>query len=120
MTAYDVRISDWSSDVCSSDLESRVGRVFMKNKLLAGAMALALIGCSERRADAAMSDEAPAMAEVAADAAGRPDVAATAAPGVAFHYAYPFRPHVHPITGGQSTHPAPCQTLAPAPRPPHH
>src|SRR3546814_17033378 len=26
MTAYDVRISDWSSDVCSSDLASRMLR----------------------------------------------------------------------------------------------
>src|SRR3546814_6173640 len=25
MTAYEVRISDWSSDVCSSDLQDRVG-----------------------------------------------------------------------------------------------
>src|SRR3546814_5901763 len=25
-TAYEMRISDWSSDVCSSDLELRVGR----------------------------------------------------------------------------------------------
>src|SRR3546814_6832431 len=27
-TAYEMRISDWSSDVCSSDLQLQLGRVF--------------------------------------------------------------------------------------------
>jgi len=84
----------------------------MKNKLLAGAMALALIGCSERRADDAMSGEAPAMAEAAADAAGGgPDVAVTAAPGVAFHYAYAFRLDDDRIAGVQEAHAAACEAL---------
>src|SRR3546814_1473993 len=26
-TAYEIRISDWSSDLCSSDLTNRVGRI---------------------------------------------------------------------------------------------
>src|SRR3546814_19858495 len=115
MTAYDVRISDWSSDVCSSDLDSRVGRVFMKNKLLAGAMALALIGCSERRADDAMSDEAPALAEVAADAAGGPDVTVTAAPGAAFPSAHAFRLNTDPNPRVQDTHPPASQPPGQAP-----
>src|SRR3546814_9280597 len=28
-TAYEMRISDWSSDVCSSDLLARLGRLFL-------------------------------------------------------------------------------------------
>lgn len=83
----------------------------MKNKLLAGAMALALIGCSERRADDAMPGEAPAMAEATADAAGGPDVAVTAAPSVAFHYAYAFRLDDDRIAGVQEAHAAACETL---------
>src|SRR3546814_6369155 len=40
-TAYDVRISDWSSDVCSSDLPaSLLDRVAEKIKLMSGAAAL--------------------------------------------------------------------------------
>lgn len=83
----------------------------MKTKLLAGAMALALIGCSEQRADNATSSEAPAMAEVAADAAGGPDVAVTSAPGVAFNYAYAFRLDDDRIAKVQEEHAAACEAL---------
>src|SRR3546814_20399876 len=31
MTAYDMRISDWSSDVCSSDLAALVSRIVAKH-----------------------------------------------------------------------------------------
>src|SRR3546814_2205405 len=31
-TAYEMRISDWSSDVCSSDLESRIGMVVAERR----------------------------------------------------------------------------------------
>src|SRR3546814_10453687 len=34
-TAYEMRISDWSSDVCSSDLTSRIDRDEFVNMLLA-------------------------------------------------------------------------------------
>src|SRR3546814_14491299 len=54
------------------------------------------------------------MAEVAADAAGGPDVAVTAAPGVAFHYAYAFRLDDDRIAGVQETHAAACETLGTA------
>src|SRR3546814_11988472 len=33
-TAYEMRISDWSSDVCSSDLQARVGVSAQDNQLL--------------------------------------------------------------------------------------
>lgn len=83
----------------------------MKTKLLAGAMALVLIGCSQQRADEAVSSEAPAMAEAATDAAGGPDVAVTAAPGVAFHYAYAFRLDDNRIAKVQEEHAAACEAL---------
>src|SRR3546814_8081159 len=51
-TAYEMRISDWSSDVCSSDLfgQELTGRNFMQLKIftLAGAAALALAACTAK------------------------------------------------------------------------
>src|SRR3546814_6499591 len=83
---------------------SRVlGEASMKTRLLAGAMALVLFGCSQQRAEDAGSSEAPAMAEAVADAAGGPDVAVTAAPGVAFNYAYAFRLADNRITSEEHT-----------------
>src|SRR3546814_13958785 len=41
-TAYELRISDWSSDVCSSDLGAVVGRLAAALAVLAGAV-LALV-----------------------------------------------------------------------------
>src|SRR3546814_4512901 len=43
-TAYEMRISDWSSDVCSSDL-SRIGARFISRE--GGRMPLAIIGAAE-------------------------------------------------------------------------
>lgn len=87
----------------------------MKMKLLAGVMALALVGCSEQSAeDAGVSDstasEAPAAGE-AADAAAAPRVGIEAAPGVAFDYAYTFRLADNRISKVQEEHAAACETL---------
>lgn len=82
----------------------------MKIKLLSGAIALALTGCAQQRADETAT-EAPAMAEAAADAAGGPDVAITAAPGVAFNYAYAFRLDDDRIAAVQEQHAAACEAL---------
>src|SRR3546814_7978217 len=55
MTAYDVRISDWSSDVCSSDLLRRIGtldrRIIFVEEILDAHLA-AVDRCAEQRADA--------------------------------------------------------------------
>lgn len=88
----------------------------MKNKLLAGAMALALIGCSEKSAeDASVSsptnNESPAVTEEAADAAAAPRIGVEAAPGVAFDYAYTFRLADNRIAKVQEEHAAACETL---------
>ena len=88
----------------------------MKTKLLAGAMALALVGCSEQSSDEASTGtatdtEAPAVAEESADAAAAPRIGIEAAPGVAFDYAYTFRlvdKHIAPV---QEEHAAACETL---------
>src|SRR3546814_8046981 len=62
-TAYDMRISDWSSDVCSSDLQLRdvdawwraanylsVGQIYLRaNPLLREPLALAHVKRSEER-----------------------------------------------------------------------
>ena len=83
----------------------------MRNKLLAGAMALALVGCSEKQAeDAGVSTSNPA-AEAAADDAAGPDVALNAAPGVAFDYSYTFRLADDRIAKVQEDHAAACETL---------
>src|SRR3546814_5359341 len=71
----------------------------MKTRLLTGAMALALIGCSEKSSEtlreAPAYDMAPVeTAEVAPQtpsAARSPNIGVTSAPGVAFNYAYAFR-----------------------------
>ena len=75
----------------------------MKTKLLAGAMALALVGCSEKPAEAVREAPAYDMAPVDASEAvstqaipapstvSSPNINVTAAPGVAFNYAYAFR-----------------------------
>ena len=84
----------------------------MKAKFLAGAMALVLVGCGQANEQAAASDAAmEEAAAVAVDAAGGPDVAVTAAPGVAFNYAYAFRLDDDRIAGIQEEHAAACETL---------
>lgn len=88
----------------------------MRNKLLAGAMTLALIGCSEKSAeDASVSNpinsDSAAIAEEAADAAATPRIDIEAAPGVAFDYAYRFRLADDRIAKVQEEHAAACETL---------
>src|SRR3546814_5633947 len=46
-TAYEMRISDWSSDVCASDLSSGLGRHFALTLAKAGAA----VAVGARRAD---------------------------------------------------------------------
>lgn len=88
----------------------------MQNKLLAGAMALALVGCSEQSADDAASNDTPAAAatseaDSAADAARTPRIGMEAAPGVAFDYSYIFRLADDRISKVQEQHAAACETL---------
>lgn len=88
----------------------------MRNKLLAGAMALALIGCSEQPAeDATATDssttESAAEAASSADAANAPRIGLGAAPGVAFDYSYTFRLSDDRIPKVQEEHASACETL---------
>ncbi|WP_171003713.1 DUF4349 domain-containing protein [Sphingopyxis sp. L1A2A] len=88
----------------------------MKMKLLAGVMALALVGCSEQSSeDAAVSEtsatESPAAADAAADDVVAPRIGIEAAPGVAFDYAYTFRLADDRIAKVQEDHAAACETL---------
>lgn len=84
----------------------------MRNKLLASAMALALIGCSEKAAEDAATNEPSATAEAAsADAAATPRIGVEAAPGVAFDYSYAFRLADDRIARVQEEHAAACETL---------
>src|SRR3546814_3491059 len=48
-TAYEMRISDWSSDVCSSDLLAwlNIGQSLVTNAAMAGAMAYTVWGWSQ-------------------------------------------------------------------------
>ncbi|SEH18558.1 protein of unknown function [Sphingopyxis sp. YR583] len=87
----------------------------MRNKLLASAMALALIGCSEKSAEDSATTDAPATETIAeegpADAAAAPRIGIEAAPGVAFDYAYTFRLADDRISKVQEEHAAACETL---------
>ena len=91
----------------------------MKTRLLTGAMALALIGCSEKSSEtlreAPAYDMAPVeTAEVAPQtpsAARSPNIGVTSAPGVAFNYAYAFRLDDSRIAAVQEEHAAACEAL---------
>ncbi len=88
----------------------------MKMRLLAGVMALALVGCSQQSSeDAAVSEtsatESPVAAEAAADDVVAPRIGIEAAPGVAFDYAYTFRLTDNRISKVQEEHAAACETL---------
>ena len=88
----------------------------MKMKLLAGVMALALVGCSEQTSEetstaTAVDTEAPGVAEESADEAAAPRIGIVAAPGVAFDYAYSFRLADKQIARVQEEHAAACETL---------
>lgn len=82
----------------------------MKIKLFSGAMALALVGCGQA-SDHRAEYGGPAAMDTAQEAAGGPDVAVTAAPGVAFNYAYAFRLDDDRIAKVQEEHAAACETL---------
>ncbi len=97
----------------------------MKKKLLAGAMALALVGCGERQADetAASSPAADAAAESveggSAPAARStdeetPGVSISSAPGVAFDYSYSFELDDGIISKVQQEHAEACEILGTA------
>lgn len=91
----------------------------MKNKLLAGAMALALIGCAEKSADQVAAEaEAADAAETAiaesAEIEEVPDIGLDAAPGVAFDYNYSFRLDDDRIASAQQSHAEACERLGTA------
>jgi len=94
----------------------------MKTKLLAGAMALALIGCSKQSAEesaptdtASPTAEASAASDSAASAEeATPDIGLAAAPGVAFDYSYAFRLDDDRIAKVQSEHAEACELLGTA------
>lgn len=87
----------------------------MRNRLLASAMALALVGCSEKSAEDAATTDTPAAEAVSeegsADAAAAPRIGIEAAPGVAFDYAYSFRLADGRISKVQEDHAAACEAL---------
>jgi Domain of unknown function (DUF4349) len=90
----------------------------MKMKLLAGAMALALIGCSQQNAEQAASADAAPATEAASDAAAKrtaeaatPGISTNVAPGVAFDYAYAFRLDDDRISEVQQDHAEACEML---------
>lgn len=88
----------------------------MKTKLLAGAMALALIGCSEKAAENDTTVDAPASTAESSSAdessnAVTPGVGMGAAPGVAFDYSYSFRLDDARIAKVQEEHAAACEAL---------
>src|SRR3990167_5581569 len=100
----------------------------MKTKLLAGAMALALIGCSENKSEALreapaydmapvdVSESASTRAIPAPDAAPplemrSPNISITSAPGVAFNYSYAARLDDSRRAKGQEDQAAACEAL---------
>src|SRR3546814_5263221 len=56
-TAYEVRISDWSSDVCSSDLCCPAPRAYHRNKARKGQGEPAILGDKFREADIRQAED---------------------------------------------------------------
>lgn len=89
----------------------------MKSRLLCGATLLLFVaGCSEKATENSSASYAPSdqMAEVSESggrAPGAPNVAITAAPGVAFNYQYAFRLDDNKISKVQEEHASACETL---------
>jgi hypothetical protein len=99
----------------------------MKTKLLAGAMALALIGCSEKNSESLREAPAYDMAPIDASetvptqsipapaappgAMRSPNIGVSSAPGVAFNYSYAFRLDDNRIAKVQEDHAAACEAL---------
>jgi len=100
----------------------------MKTKLLAGAMALALIGCSEKNSEPLRDTPAYDMAPIDASEAvptqsipapaasppsemRSPNISVSSAPGVAFNYSYAFRLDDSRIAKVQEDHAAACEAL---------
>ncbi|APZ98159.1 hypothetical protein BWQ93_06460 [Sphingopyxis sp. QXT-31] len=98
----------------------------MKKKLLAGAMALALVGCGQKQADESAASSSPTAdtaaesVEGAATPAARstdeevPGVSISSAPGVAFDYSYSFRLDDGLISTVQQEHAEACEILGTA------
>jgi hypothetical protein len=97
----------------------------MKKKLLAGAMALALVGCGEKQADESAAPSSPtadAAAESIDDTAPAarstdeevPGVSISSAPGVAFDYSYSFKLDDGLISKVQQEHAEACEILGTA------
>jgi hypothetical protein len=100
----------------------------MKTKLLAGAMALALIGCSEKNSEslneapaydiapidaseAGPAQSIPGPADASPSAVRGPNISVSSAPGVAFNYSYAFRLDDNRIAKVQEDHAAACEAL---------
>ncbi|KGB54154.1 hypothetical protein FG91_02404 [Sphingopyxis sp. LC81] len=100
----------------------------MKTKLLAGAMALALVGCSEKNSESLREAPAYDMAPIDASEAvptqsipapvaappgamRSPNIGVSSAPGVAFNYSYAFRLDDNRIAKVQEEHAAACEAL---------
>lgn len=98
----------------------------MKKKLLAGAMALALVGCSEKSADESAASSSPAADAAAESVEGggapaarstdeeTPGVSISSAPGVAFDYSYSFKLDDGLISKVQQEHAEACEILGTA------
>src|SRR3546814_9285654 len=78
-TEYEMRISDWSSDVCSSDLGTENGNPVRKitmgklSIITAAVIASCVAGCGDRAATTADTTTPPAAAETATPAPVDPD-----------------------------------------------
>ena len=95
----------------------------MKNMLLAGAMALVMVGCSEKSAEESASTTSSPTADTASEAASAdapaarstdddtPGVSISSAPGVAFDYSYAFRLDDGIISKVQQEHAEACEML---------
>src|SRR3546814_8020070 len=85
-TAYEMRLSDWSSDVCSSDLDSDTHALAKIDKAVAGIMAAIEDGLYQPSMKARMAELEREKAEITARLAEAPVGIPYVHPGIAEIY----------------------------------
>src|SRR3546814_8377939 len=98
-TAYEMRISDWSSDVCSSDLLSLVGQAPAGTAMVRVNLFLASAGSNVPLATSEAATDAWAVCTASTQAAAEAGVA-----GVAGEYPHQFMTVQRAINGVVKTH----------------
>src|SRR3546814_4541090 len=106
--AYEMRISDWSSDVCSSDLVdlSPIGRGVLRNRTDMGPLARRALASFGPHDLVLTSSAAPEKAEAAAVSQMEPEPEPAAAPGPSGSQIQHLVERIESFQSSRATHPS--------------